>query len=138
MHKPSQVCRDSQLRDTVLMRESQKGGRCCASALQGCEMGSPECPSDSLPISARFGNFSTQLRGSGCNWVHGFFKSNILPCFVTGRGRGKVLFCPWGHKESDMTERLSTHTFSLESIPVTFNKRTRLLSVKGRMQETLK
>ena len=40
------------------------------------------------------------------------------PVFLPGKSYGQrsLVGCrPWGHKESDMTERLSTHTWSKES-----------------------
>ena len=55
-------------------------------------------------------------KGFGFNpWVEKIpwsSKWHPTPVFLPGKSHGQrslVGYCPWGHKESDMTERLNTH-----------------------------
>ena len=63
-----------------------------------------------------------QCRGPGFNfWVRKIpWRREWLPTpvFFLGESQGQRSlegYCPWGHKESDTTERL-THTYSKEQI----------------------
>ena len=55
-----------------------------------------------------------QCRRHGAKW-------QLAPIFLPGKAREQrslVDYCPWGCKESDMTEQLSTHTLRIKKVNV--------------------
>ena len=65
------------------------------------------------PDNARDAGGADSIPGPGkIPWSR---KWQLTPVFLPGESQGQrsmAGYSPWGHKESDTTERLSTHTFN--------------------------
>ena len=58
-------------------------------------------------------------------WHHGQNRHEFEQALGDGEGQGSLVCCsPWGHKESDMTERLNNKTSAVLSRSVQFSHST--------------